>query len=307
MNRLLASLLLLTLCAPVSASSYDKMIVFGDSLSDTGNAFAASQYPPAPYYNGRFSNGPVWVEALAPLLDVPTPTAAMLPGLNATNCAIGGACATGGLIPSLEAQVAAYCTTATPAANDLFILWAGANDLLDGQTNPAIPASAVTHQVATLAAAGAKNFLVLNLPPLGHTPRFVNSPLQMPMDSLAIQFNSALATGLDELLPELPADVHLTQFDVHDLFTQLAQDPAQAGFTNITDSAFLAGPPASIVANPDEYVYWDSIHPTHAAHQMLAEHVAAVLVPEPVGAITLAMVGLSLLARRPRRVLSVHC
>ena len=37
----------------------DHIVVFGDSLSDTGNA-------------GRFSNGPVWVEQLAARLEIAT-------------------------------------------------------------------------------------------------------------------------------------------------------------------------------------------------------------------------------------------
>ncbi len=50
------------------------LLVFGDSLSDNGNYFALTggQYPPSPpYYQGRFSNGPVWPEVTADLADVP--------------------------------------------------------------------------------------------------------------------------------------------------------------------------------------------------------------------------------------------
>src|SRR5215469_5066295 len=46
----------------------DNIIVFGDSLPDTGNAFEATGHrEPAspPYFDGRFSNGPVWVEDFA--------------------------------------------------------------------------------------------------------------------------------------------------------------------------------------------------------------------------------------------------
>src|SRR4051812_8541313 len=58
---------------PASAGQFTKLVVLGDSLSDTGNLFAATggAIPPSPYYLGRFSNGPVWVEYLAEALDVP--------------------------------------------------------------------------------------------------------------------------------------------------------------------------------------------------------------------------------------------
>ena len=40
------------------------LIAFGDSLSDMGNAKASVLNVPdvPPYWQGRFSNGPVWLE-----------------------------------------------------------------------------------------------------------------------------------------------------------------------------------------------------------------------------------------------------
>lgn len=54
---------------PAAAGPYSSLTVFGDSLSDTGNIFIATggAQPPSnqPYFNGRFSDGPVWVDTLA--------------------------------------------------------------------------------------------------------------------------------------------------------------------------------------------------------------------------------------------------
>ena len=65
--------------------SFTHLFVFGDSLSDSGNIFAATGglIPSPPYFNGRFSNGPIWVEHLAPALGFPFD--------GATNFAFGGA------------------------------------------------------------------------------------------------------------------------------------------------------------------------------------------------------------------------
>ena len=48
-----------------SAQSYDRLVVFGDSLSANGNLYAISGQPTSPpYFPGRFSNGPVFPELL---------------------------------------------------------------------------------------------------------------------------------------------------------------------------------------------------------------------------------------------------
>ena len=65
----------------------------GDSLTDVGNAYlgSAGAYPPSPpYWQGRFSNGPVWVEYFAtvtPKIDLPPPDPCLEGG---SNYAFGG-------------------------------------------------------------------------------------------------------------------------------------------------------------------------------------------------------------------------
>ena len=51
-----------------SGHAFTALYVFGDSLSDTGRNPAT---PPASYYNGRFCNGPLWVEYLSAELGLP--------------------------------------------------------------------------------------------------------------------------------------------------------------------------------------------------------------------------------------------
>src|SRR6516165_6857452 len=68
---------------PISA-----IVVFGDSLSDVGNTYIAAGIPPAPYYQGHYSNGPIWIEQLASKLGIAAPTPSLLGG---TDYAFGGA------------------------------------------------------------------------------------------------------------------------------------------------------------------------------------------------------------------------
>ena len=54
----------------VFASPLKNVVMFGDSLSDNGNLYEymQRQLPQSPpYYEGRFADGPVWVERLVEL------------------------------------------------------------------------------------------------------------------------------------------------------------------------------------------------------------------------------------------------
>ena len=73
--------------ASAQAGPYSDLIIFGDSLSDTGNVFivtggALPSQSAGPYAGGRFSNGPLWVETLANGLGLPTVASPILVGGN---------------------------------------------------------------------------------------------------------------------------------------------------------------------------------------------------------------------------------
>src|SRR4051794_11452037 len=162
--------------------AYSQVIVFGDSLSDTGNVnnqtFGIS--PGSAYYQGRFSNGPVWVEDLATSLGLTAPTNSRGGG---KDYAYGGAHTGGGSItysifftfPNVGTQISGYLAGNTPNANQLFVVWGGGNDFFDGQTNPAVVVNNVASHVTALANAGARNILVPNLPLLGEVPDYNTS------------------------------------------------------------------------------------------------------------------------------------
>jgi len=170
--------------ANLSLQDIDRLYVFGDSLSDTGNVFAATggAFPQSPpYFNGRFSNGPLWVEYLADDLG--------LPRNPSTNFAYGGATtgsnnAINSALPGLQQEINGF-TTANPSAdpNGLYIVWAGANDYPGaGDINPTIPVTNLSNAVQSLAGVGARNILVVNLPvpDLGQLPGTLNTANSAP-------------------------------------------------------------------------------------------------------------------------------
>jgi phospholipase/lecithinase/hemolysin len=337
----------LLLLLPGAAHAWPtSLYAFGDSLLDSGNAFAITgNFYPAPPYDERFSNGPrVASEVLASDLGV-TAIASSLPG--GTNYATGGA--TSGLanfagiaygdlaLPppftgppnqiallsisdtgGLTQQIGLF-ESALPAdiGTSLVLIWAGANDLFltsGAVANGDLPfAQATFIQAADLAANnvedaitslienGAKNILAVNLPDLGMTPAGTDpmNPLGPFWSLYTSEFN---AKFLDPAyLAGLDPSVKLTEFDMFKLFNDAIGDPSKYGFTNVTEACLpTMGPLPSgpACANPDQYLFWDSVHPTAAAHQIIGNLFYAAI-PEP-SPLALLIAPLALLIARRR-------
>ncbi|MCW5315271.1 GDSL family lipase [Nostoc sp. KVJ3] len=291
--------LLLSLIFPlkVLAKDYDNIYVFGDSLSDTGNVFNATNgiVPPSPtYYNGRFSNGPIWVDYLASDLGLTL-------NLN-NNFAFGGA-TTGteniGLatLPGLQQQINNFVTTnQTADPNALYIIWAGTNDYLSyffgGDPNPTNTVANLSTALTSLVADGAKDIMVVNLPDLGKSP-FANFNNQRSnlFSTFSSQHNSSLNTTLQLLSQQFSSDTNIIELNVSSLFDQIIADPEKFGFTNVTNSCISKDlsvvsikdvPPQQVLCNPEKFLFWDEVHPTTTAHKLIGELAFSALEPEPI-------------------------
>jgi phospholipase/lecithinase/hemolysin len=270
-----AILIGLVLSPLAQAGPFSKIVLFGDSLSDTGNADIRffGLVPGSGYFDGRFSNGPVWIEQLAEQLQLPVPT----PSLDSPagfNYAFGGAETndSGFFILDINEQVSDYLNNdGGPIGDELFVIWGGANDLLGGQTNMAVPVNNLAGQISNLYAAGARRFMVPNLPLLGKTPRFVGTTDEPVFDARTQMFNDQLNLSLDSLEGTL-ADVEFFRIDAASLIESATLNPGTFGFTNVTDEAMGLGG-----IDPDEYLFWDDVHPTTAGHSLLGLEAAGVL------------------------------
>ena len=246
--------------------SINELYVFGDSLSDVGNSFQATggtSPPSPPYFQGRYSNGPVWVEQLATELHLP---------LNPnTNFAYGGA-TTGHDIsttsPSLLAQVQQFVSShPRNNSNGLYIIWIGSNDYLQGLTNPEQPIANLSAAIAALAKVGAQKILVGNLPNLGSLPATRTTIYSNALNLLTNTHNRGLAQALS-LLEQQLTNVQIIQLNVNALYQDAISHPAKYGFSNVT-SACLAQ--SAVCVDPQQFLFWDDIHPTTAAHQILGK------------------------------------
>ncbi|WGV26222.1 SGNH/GDSL hydrolase family protein [Halotia branconii] len=309
-------LLSLVLPLKVSAQNYDEIYVFGDSFSDTGNVFnfTSGAIPPSPYFNGRFSNGPVWVEYLASKLKL-----TFNPN---TNFAFSGA-TTGfdniglSILPGLQQQISSF-TTAIHSANPnaLYVVWAGTNDYLDyflgNIPNPTKSVANLSAAVNSLAAVGAEDIMVVNLPDLGKFPvTGGDSRSDNELSSLISAHNSNLAASVDFLSQQLSPDINIIPVDVNYLFNQAIANPNKFGFTNVTDSCIGDSPivpieifPQPVVCIPDKFLFWDEVHPTTAMHQLIGELAFSALlkasVPEPSVVLAVLMFALSALSLKKR-------
>ena len=263
---------------PAAASPYTSMVVFGDSLSDSGNAAALGAYDPnqvvlnnsyvpnAAYGPDKtFSNGLVWASDVANALGVPL-VPSLTPVTGGTNYALGGATTS-----NLVTQAAQYLLTTGGVAspNALYVVEGGGNDARAGLPGGIAGYIAnIDTIVQSLKIAGAQHIIVWDTPNLALTPAVAGGPTAGLADALVKAMNAALYSNLANV-----AGVSI--FDIYGLGTSIFNDPAAVGFTNVTDACgAVAG------ANCDTYEYWDGIHPTAAAHKIIADAFIAQAVPE---------------------------
>jgi len=314
--------------AQAGLRTLEKLFVFGDSLTDTGNSWAltGNAFPPEPdYYQGRASNGPVSPEYLWQLFN-PGSTGPGPSSSGGTNYAINGS--TTGLVNYNYLRGSSYAVfkdqgaapqlssfiNGNPSFNpstSLFMVWLFPNDVLSwlttgedaGTVSGGAPQTVnaqslivnginnIATMITQLAARGATEFLVPNMPDLGQTPLFRNDPSASPLlSALTVAFNSNLDPVLQSLQANLPG-VEISRFQTDDLFAQVIADPNSYGFTNVTDACMIPSP-YTVCANPDQYLFWDDFHPTTAAQRLISQNFYAATVetpgPLPVAGVTAA-------------------
>lgn len=301
------------------ALPYSNLVVFGDSLADSGNnAVLVDAYyggarsdgqtvgagvPELPYDTNRYSNGPVWTEYFASHLGL-----SLTPSLQGgNNYAYGGARVAGASpVPSLQAQMEQYLSANSVSASTLYVIEGGGNDARDvldlyvagGDYATRIQAyvQGLVSMIGTLAALGAEHFLVWNVTDLGLVPAVTAQGVGAAQGAsqLVAAMNQALALALATYLPPGVTD-GLILFDAYAGLNDIVNNPAAYGLANASDACA-----ASLACDPASHFFWDGIHPTTAGHQIMASlAVAAILEPASLALLAVALFGLA--AGRQRR------
>ena len=305
----IAALFSISSAVAQTAPAFSSIIIFGDSLSDVGNlrdrmedrgvAYPGGEYN---YSDGRFTNSSdtdpasdlyagVWHEQLSrTFLDRSAETHSQDGG---NVFAFGGATTHDGTqdysiidffgnditvtIDNMGQQVDDYLASRTVDPNALFVVWGGGNDLIDDHSEENVSATSgrVAMLVSRLADAGARNFLVPNVPPLGGVPRYnEDRETQDAKNKAAADYRAQLNADLNATAATLASqgiDVTLYHMDIWSLSVRFVANPALYGFENISDNA------KGEDVNPDKYLFWDDLHPTTAGHYQIAKEANRVL------------------------------
>lgn len=288
--------------------AFSQIIVFGDSLSDTGNvrdrvddkSGGLIDYPSGTfnYSDGRFTNSSdtdpasatyvgVWHEQLArTFLSLPAATHSLGGGLN---YGFGGATTEDGTheevavstdifgdvtitIDDMGKQMDDYLAAhmIDPAA--LYIVWGGANDLRDDESPANVTATAAraTAVVSQLAKAGAQSIMVPNLPPLGTIPRYANEPARiLTLNAASADYRAELNADLAALQTALASQGITPTIYPVDVWTHNIRIYIDPGEFGFIDVANPSQDRSSV--NPDQFVFWDDKHPTTAGHFQIAK------------------------------------
>jgi thermolabile hemolysin len=269
----------------VAQSGINKIVAFGDSLSDTQNIYNASEWTlpnSNSWFLGHFSNGKNWVEYLADDLQLPL-----------YNWAIGGAGVTTQdlVIPGVIQQVQSYVTYMQEAQNyqpqnTLFTLLIGGNDLVNYNSTVDQVMSGETQALQSLIQSGARNILLLKLPDVSKAPVFTIKTTGPTVAAQVIDLNNRLTALVSTLQAQYGSSLHIQLYDTYALFNDLLTNPSKYQVSNTTQSCLNINTDSSTnylstqtarsqCSNPDTFVFWDTLHPTTHTHKLLADAVAA--------------------------------
>lgn len=287
------------------STPYSKLVVLGDGLSDQGlwGQLTQNRYPPSPpFYGGRWTDGPTWVEVMAEKLALPLDAADNLAQGGATTGAynineplraalgLGPDTPIRGVLAQVDALLA-RTPRLDPAA--LYVVWAGGHDFgsyLDfGQPDVVAypPAANIRLALTRLADAGAQHFLIGNLPDLGSTPAYYGTEKGALATRLVAEYNRGLAEAAADLRRQ--RGLKICEFDAVSVFVEIAMDPQPFGI-KVVNEAFLpldaidfANPlaPAKPLPadrqgqDPGDYMTFWAVAAGSKVHAVLGERAAA--------------------------------
>jgi len=263
----------------------NKIISFGDSISDTGNFFNGAQWQ-APNKNswflGHFTNGFVWTEYLAKEKALPLYT-----------WAVGGSAGNTQheVLSGIHDQVDSYINYIAMAKNyrpknSLFTLEFGLNDFVNYDRSVIDVSNDFSYALERLTDNGAQNILILNLPDATKAPQFKYSTEEHAkiVKQKIKAFNLFIKKSINEYQNK---GINIALFDTNTLIKNIINTPEKYGFSNAKDAClninrsstvdyFISHALTSECASggSDDYVFWGVTHPSTQTHKVIAEQIS---------------------------------
>jgi len=256
----------------------DRLVIFGDSLSDSqGRMFEKSHHilpSYGQYYDGRFTNGFVWGEYLS--------SPAFLKK-DLINYAEGGSTSArysrfnlyADILSNLDTQMQGY----QPSNRDLTLLFLGANDyLVLGKDSVLNVIRKQIDDIEKLLKHGVDNILVMGIPDLSMTPQSSLDDNKREFSDISTAHNALLSKNIEALKNRYP-DKKIFYFDTSSAFNNISKIANDIGY-NTTDSYMHHGYiHLPIEHNPalnisPEYLFNDHVHPTQEVHHAFATMLA---------------------------------
>ena len=263
---------------------FTKVIIFGDSYSDTGNVYDLTDktWPIVPpYYQGRFCNGPIWVDKLNTIKTInyaygsATTDNGFVPGITKLNTVP---------VPGIRQQVATYLKTIDTTKFDfpraLYIVWSTGNDFT---VNSSIPlptiVASLMNSVKDLLAAGARNIIVFNSLPLQALPYISRLNQTATFTALTAVANNAIITNL-QLIQNNNPSASIYMFDITTLLLTVIANNTAMKFANTVNNCWSNFNITAIqisCSNVSTYVFLDILHVTTRVHQLIADAISPFL------------------------------
>lgn len=315
----LAGFLSFILEVPVwgGTAPFDRIVVFGTSLSDPGNYFALDKVnntppyialvdpltlvPDAAYAIGghHLSNGATWIEQLALPLGLESSVGAAFQSRGAaTNYAVNGARAyNDGINLDLQEQVLQFTNDFAGVAPDgaLYVMEMGSNDVFDalrhylggdvagGNSILQQALTSVGGELGQLYQMGARRFFVWSVPDLSLTPAARRLDQASGSGTAIRDLARTLAQAFNAQLAIIVSNlqrlpgIDVKVFDAFQASDDIVGNKGEFGLTNVQDPCIMPGVAPFQCQNASQFLFWDGIHPTKAGHAITAQQAATAL------------------------------
>lgn len=265
--------------ATVPKLPFDTIVGFGDDNTDTGNVYTLTnhQWPLVPpYYLGRFTNGPVWIEQLG--INTIMNYAYIGATIDNNNLVAGFTQPNKTIVPGVRQQIQIYLTNNDIAtihlARTLYVIWIGTNDYLDNSSLTAdLVVNSLIDAVYDLVLVGIKNLLIINQPPLEAYPFYKNSTGNLTLGTLIDQHNNYLSSNISQII-STSTKISINIFDLHSLIANILSNNLILTLNKIDNCwTILNNNTVLQCTNPANYVFIDDYHLTTSIHQFIANNI----------------------------------